>query len=101
MGDSDMSQFKVATRDGRHVWQESVRFVESPKTELKPQYEYRIARQQLRCWYTIIGIAVLEMTFYRIARFVQNRGTVDIAVGCLLIAASFRNGGSVAAESAS
>ncbi|MCU0720432.1 MAG: hypothetical protein MUC83_12060 [Pirellula sp.] len=55
--------------------------------ETTPHQEFRIAPQLRRCcWYTVAGAAVLGITFFGIARFIQNRGPVEIAVGCLMIA---------------
>lgn len=52
-----------------------------------PCHEYRIAGELRRCcWYTILGAFALAAVFFWIARFVQNRGPVDIFVGCVLFA---------------
>jgi len=49
--------------------------------------EYRIAPELRRCcWYTIVSAVPLIIVFYWVARFIQNRGPVDIAVGCALFA---------------
>jgi hypothetical protein len=46
---------------------------------------YRIAPELRRCcWYIIAGAIGLVIVFHWIARFVQNRAPVDVAVGCVL-----------------
>lgn len=48
-------------------------------------HQYRLAPELRRsCWYVIVGAMVLIPVFYWVARFVQLRGPVDVAVGCSL-----------------
>lgn len=55
--------------------------------ESTPHKILRIAPQLRRCcWYTVIGAVVLSITFFWIARLIQNRGPVEIALGCLMFA---------------
>ncbi len=58
--------------------------LESTVMESTTQQEYRIAPALRRsCWFAIIGSVMLAIVFFCVARFVQNRGPVDIAVGLI------------------
>lgn len=51
------------------------------------QHDYQIAPELRRCcWYVILGAVALTIVFFLIARFVQNRGGADVALGCVLFA---------------
>ena len=62
-------------------------YLRIPSMGTMPCHEYRIAGELRRCcWYGILSAFPLAAAFFVNARFVQNRGPVDVFVGCVLYA---------------